>query len=121
MPHRVLVANELEEMLGVLARPNRILIIEELRDGEHDVNSLQAVLGISHSGVSQHLMLLRAHRLVRERRQGRQVLYRLRHPELAAWLMEAMSFMEEESIVADQLRQAIKKTRVSWATDNETK
>ena len=46
MPHRVLVANELAEMLGVLAHPNRILIIEELRDGEHDVNSLQAVLGI---------------------------------------------------------------------------
>lgn len=118
---RVLVANELAEMLGVLAHPNRILIIEELRDGEHDVNSLQAVLGISHSGVSQHLMLLRAHRLVRERRQGRQVLYRLRQPELAVWLMEAMRFLEEESIVADQLRQAIKKTRVSWATDNETK
>ena len=35
--------------------------------------------------------------------------------------MEAMSFLEEESIVADQLRQAIKETRVSWATDIETK
>ncbi|MCP6768773.1 metalloregulator ArsR/SmtB family transcription factor, partial [Klebsiella pneumoniae] len=64
MPHRDLVTKELAELLGVLAHPHRIRIIEELRDGEHDVNSLQQVLGISHSGVSQHLMVLRASRLV---------------------------------------------------------
>ena len=34
MPHRVLVAKELAELLGVLAHPNRIRIIEELREGE---------------------------------------------------------------------------------------
>lgn len=31
---------ELPELPGVLAHPNRIRIIEELRDGERDVNSL---------------------------------------------------------------------------------
>lgn len=91
MPHRVLVAKELAELLGVLAHPNRIRITEELRDGERDVNSLQAALGSSHPGVSQHLMLLRLHCLVSERRQGRQVFYRLRQPELAAWLTKAMA------------------------------
>ncbi|MSQ97144.1 MAG: ArsR family transcriptional regulator [Gemmataceae bacterium] len=80
MPHRNLVAKELAGFLGVLSHPHRIHIIEELRDGERDVNSLQAALGISHSGVSQHLMLLRAHRLVNERRQGRRVFYHLLQP-----------------------------------------
>lgn len=51
-----------------------------MRDGEGDVKSIQAVLGITHSGVSQHLMTFRAHRLVSE---CRQVFYRLRQPELA--------------------------------------
>ncbi len=120
MPYRVLVANELADLLGVLAHPNRIRIIEELRDGERDVNSLQAALGISHSGVSQHLSLLRANRLVSERRQGRQVFYHLRQPELAAWLTEAMRFLEEESSVAEQMRKAIKKTRAAWTPDVET-
>lgn len=120
MPYRVLVAKELAELLGVMAHPNRIRIIEELRDGERDVKSLQAAVGISHPGVSQHLMLLRAHHLVSERRQGRQVFYHLRQPELAVWLTEAMSFLEEESVVAEQLHKAIKKTRAAWTTDDET-
>lgn len=115
MPHRVLVTKELAEFLGVLSHPHRIRIIEELQDGERDVKSLQESLGISHSGVSQHLMLLRAHRLVSEHRQGRQVFYHLRQPEIASWLMEATRFLEQESAVADELREAIKKTRRVWA------
>jgi DNA-binding transcriptional ArsR family regulator len=50
MPHRVLVAKGLADFLSVLSHPNRIRIIEELRDGERDVKSLQDALGVSHSG-----------------------------------------------------------------------
>ena len=89
MPHRVLVTKELAELLGVLSHPHRIRIVEELRDGERDVNSLKVALGINHSGVSQHLMVLRASRLVSERREGRHVFYQLRQPDMAGWLMEA--------------------------------
>ena len=114
MPHREIVAKELAGLLRVLAHPHRIRIIEELRGGERDVTSLQTFLHISHSGVSQHLMQLRAHRLVAERREGRQVFYHLRQPDLARWLTEAMRFIELESVEADQLRKAIKKTRANW-------
>jgi DNA-binding transcriptional ArsR family regulator len=115
MPHRVLVTKELSDFLAVLSHPHRIRIIEALRDGECDVNTLQGALGISHSGVSQHLMRLRAHRLVSERRRGRQVFYQLRQPEIASWLMNATQFLEHESAVADELREAIRKTRRVWA------
>ena len=115
MPHRDLVTRELSSFLGVLSHPLRIRIIEELRNGECDVSSLHNLLGISHSGVSQHLMLLRAHRLVSEQRRGRQVFYRLRQPEIASWLMQATQFLEQESAVANELREAIKKTRRVWA------
>jgi DNA-binding transcriptional ArsR family regulator len=100
--------------LGVLAHPHRIRIIEELRDGECDVKSLQETLGISHSGVSQHLMVLRAHRIVAERRQGRHVFYRLRQPAMASWLLDATEFLEQES-EALELREAIQKARRAWA------
>jgi DNA-binding transcriptional ArsR family regulator len=115
MPHRTLVAKELADLLGVLSHPHRIRIVEELRDGEHDVNSLQEALGISHSGVSQHLMLLRANRLVHERRDGRRVFYQLRQPELARWLLEATRFLERGTTDAEELRKAITKTRRQWA------
>jgi DNA-binding transcriptional ArsR family regulator len=114
MPHRVLVTRELAELLAVLGHPHRIRIIEELRDGECDVTSLQETLGISHSGVSQHLMLLRAHRIVCERRQGRHVFYRLRQPELASWLLGATEFLEQAS-EAQELQEAIRKVRRAWA------
>lgn len=116
MPHRAIVAKELAGLLGVLAHPQRIRIIEELRVGERDVTSIQAVLEISHSGVSQHLMQLRAHRLVAERREGRQVFYHLRQPDVAVWLTEAMRFIEFKSVEAEQLRKAIKKTRADWVS-----
>jgi DNA-binding transcriptional ArsR family regulator len=108
------VTRELAELLAPLGHPHRIRIIQELRDGESDVKSLQDSLGISHCGVSQHLMVLRAHRIVTERRQGRHVYYRLRRPEMASWLLDATEFLEQES-EALELREAIRKTRRAWA------
>jgi DNA-binding transcriptional ArsR family regulator len=101
-------------LLAVLGHPQRIQIIEELREGECDVTSLQERLGIRHCGVSQHLMLLRARRIVSERREGRHVYYRLRHPEIASWLLNATEFLEQESETIE-LREAIRKTRMAWA------
>ncbi len=114
MPHRLLVSRELAALLAVLGHPHRIRIIEELREGECDVKSLQDRLGIRHSGVSQHLMVLRAHRIVCERREGRHVYYRLRQPGMASWILDATEFLGQESDVLE-LREAIKKTRRAWA------
>jgi DNA-binding transcriptional ArsR family regulator len=108
------VTRELAELLAALGHPHRIRIIQELRDGERDVKSLQDSLDISHSGVSQHLMVLRAHRIVSERRQGRHVFYRLRQPEMASWLLGATKFLEQESEMLE-LRKAIRKARRTWA------
>ena len=112
---RFLVTKELADMLGVLSHPHRIRIIEELRDGERDVNSLQLALGINHSGVSQHLSVLRAHRLVAERRQGRHVFYHLPQPKLARWLLAGIDFLSGSADVADNVRQAIAQVRAQWA------
>jgi DNA-binding transcriptional ArsR family regulator len=114
MPERLLVAKELGTLLGVLSHPHRIRIVEELYGEERDVNSLQEILGISHSGVSQHLSVLRAHRLVVERRDGRHVYYRLRQPELAAWLTAGLSFIEGASEAATQISLAVERVRHLW-------
>lgn len=42
MPHRDIVAKELAGLLAVLAHPQRIRIIEELRRGERGVSAIQA-------------------------------------------------------------------------------
>ena len=114
MPQRRLVAGEFARFLGVLAHPNRVQIVEELRNGECDVNTLQEALGTSHSSVSQHLALLRAHRLVAERRVGRRVFYRLLQPSLAAWLTAGLAFIEPEPEAHQQLHVAVKQVRGLW-------
>lgn len=114
MPGRAIIAKELAALLGALAHPHRIRIIEELGGGECDVNTLQQELGISHSAVSQNLAILRAHRIVTERRQGRRVIYSLSHPHLAAWLLQGLDFLEHELTEGDRLRGLLDSVRLQW-------
>lgn len=114
MPGRAIVAKEFASLLSALAHPHRIRIVEELGAGEMDVNSLQAQLGISHSGVSQNLAILRAHRLVTERREGRRVIYRLTHPSLAAWLLQGLDFLAQDLAHGDEMRGLLDRVRHQW-------
>jgi len=94
MPSRQLVAKELAEMFGVLAHPDRIRIVEELRQGEKDVGNLAKILSLETPRVSQHLRLLRMHNIVVERREGRHHFYHLNNPEMAEWILQGLTFIE---------------------------
>ena len=115
MPYRLLAATELAEFLRALSHPRRIQMLEELRSGERDVAALAKVTELAHSSVSQHLMVLRAHRVVTERREGRRVIYRLRSEELAQWLVQGMSFLATMDQQTDEVRKAIRKARSKWS------
>jgi DNA-binding transcriptional ArsR family regulator len=115
MPYRLLAATELAGFLRALAHPRRIQILEELRSSERDVASLAKATGLAHSSVSQHLMVLRAHRVVVERREGRRVFYRLRSVELADWLVQGMDFLAPMDQENDEVRKAIKKAKSKWS------
>lgn len=115
MPYRLLAATELAEFLKVLSHPRRVQILEELRTGERDVASLAKAMGIAHSNVSQHLMVLRVHRVVVERREGRRVIYQLRSEQLADWLVQGMDFLAPMDDRADEVRKAIKKAKSKWS------
>jgi DNA-binding transcriptional ArsR family regulator len=114
IPQRLTIARGLAEFLGALSHPHRILIVEELKAKEMDVNSLQQVLGIPHSAVSQNLAILRSHHLVRERKEGRRVIYALADARLAGWLLEGLDFLERELAGAEQLRSAVATVKSIW-------
>lgn len=94
MPTRKVVARELSEVFKVISHPDRIRMIEELREGEQDVNTLAETLELTGPRVSQHLASLRSHRLVEERREGRHHYYRLTQPEIAGWIIDGLAFIE---------------------------
>lgn len=114
MPYRLLAATELAEFLRVLSHPCRIRMLEFLRTGERDVADLAKAVDIAHSNASQHLMVLRAQRVVTERREGRRVVYQLRSTTLFDWLVQGMDFLPTMDQQADQVRRAIKKARSKW-------
>lgn len=115
MPWRAFLTKEMAEFLGVLSHPHRVRIIQELRNGELDVNSLQVILEISHSRVSQHLSVMRAHRIVVERREGRRVFYRLIKVKLAQWLADGLDFLQTESLHQNEVQIALQKSRTIWS------
>ena len=82
MPDRQVVSKELADLFKIVAHPDRIRIIEELGHGEKDVNTLVDRLDLPGPRVSQHLGLMRANRIVEERREGRHHYYHLMQPEM---------------------------------------
>lgn len=76
----------LAETFRALADPSRAKIVYSLLQQELCVCDLAAVVGLSESGVSQHLRVLRALRLVRSRREGKAVYYTLDDAHIRALL-----------------------------------
>jgi ArsR family transcriptional regulator, lead/cadmium/zinc/bismuth-responsive transcriptional repressor len=71
------VATDLANLFSALSDPNRVRIISELLGSELSVGALAEKLGMSESAVSHQLRGLRHMRLIRGRREGRQIFYSL--------------------------------------------
>ncbi len=78
------------EVFRMLADPTRVRLLWALLDGELPVNELAEAVGKPASGVSQHLAKLRMARLVRTRRHGQQVFYRIENPHVAQLVEDAI-------------------------------
>jgi ArsR family transcriptional regulator, lead/cadmium/zinc/bismuth-responsive transcriptional repressor len=65
----------LAEMFRLLGEPNRLSIVANCLDGPLSVGEITSRLGLSQSLVSHHLRLLRAARLLKARRKGKQIFY----------------------------------------------
>lgn len=114
MPTRAILARELAELLKVIAHPDRVRMIEELRNGALDVTALSDRLAIPATRASQHLALLKSHRIVAERRDGRHHQYSLVDRTLAGWLLDGARFVQAR-VAADMAdRQAIDAAASLW-------
>ena len=87
------------EISKTLAHPLRIAILHYLRDGEKTVNDLTQTLGASQSNISQHLALLRQRQIVKTRKDGSTVYYRVASPKIS----QACDMVRE--VLIEQLNQ----------------
>ena len=82
-------------LLKVVADPTRLRLLSALNLAELCVCDLAAVVGISESAVSHQLRLLRAHRLVTFRKEGRIAYYRLLDQHINGLIDSAVDHVRE--------------------------
>lgn len=71
------ISTHLADLFSALSDPTRLRIISVLLEGERNVGEIAAQLQMTESAVSHQLRGLRQLRLVRSRKDGRQVYYAL--------------------------------------------
>jgi DNA-binding transcriptional ArsR family regulator len=89
----VLLADQVDlavEVFRMLADATRIQVLWALIDEELSVTELADRAGRSPTSVSQHLAKLRMARLVRTRREGTQIFYRLDNDHVARLITDAV-------------------------------
>jgi len=94
------------EFFKALAHPLRIRILDALRTGEAGVNDLSAQLNVEQSHLSQQLAVLRGRNIVEGRKEGNNVYYSVRDPEIFRLLDVAKKIFNNHLIdVRDMLTQ----------------
>ena len=73
---------DVARVLKVMGDPNRIKIIELLRDGEHCQCDIIPFIGQSQPTVSRHLNMLEENGILMSRKDGVKVIYRIADPSV---------------------------------------
>ncbi len=70
-------AAQLAELFRALGDASRVRVLFAIADQELNVSAIAGIAGVSESAISHHLRSLRQMRLVRARKNGREVFYAL--------------------------------------------
>ena len=87
-------ASDVAELFRALSDTSRVRLMAALIDSEMNVGALAETAGISESAVSHHLRSLRQLRLVRARKEGRQVFYTLDDQHIADLFLRGVAHIQ---------------------------
>lgn len=90
------VADSLARLFKVLGDPTRVRILWILSIEELCVDDLSQVTEMSQSAVSHQLHILRQAKLVRPRREGRKVFYRLADAHVSLLFSQGLEHVQEK-------------------------
>ena len=88
-------AQQMAQFFGAMADPHRLKLLSALAKAELCVCDLAAVVKMSESAVSHQLRLLRNLRLVKHRREGRNVYYSLADAHIVNLYREVAEHLDE--------------------------
>ena len=96
MPIDEHTSSHLANLFSALSDPTRVRIIDLLLGCELSVGSIAEQLGMTESAVSHQLRGLRLQRIVRARKEGRQVFYCLDDEHMAELFRLGLNHMEHD-------------------------
>jgi DNA-binding transcriptional ArsR family regulator len=99
-------ADEVARILAVLGDPTRIRVVLALAGAELCVTDLAVATGVNRTTISHQLRVLRDHRLVRRRREGKVVYYALDDDHVTALLNMVTAHVTEAHIEAGDRKTA---------------
>jgi DNA-binding transcriptional ArsR family regulator len=91
-------AQQIADLFGTLADPHRLRLLSALAKQELCVCDLAASVKMSESAVSHQLRILRTMRLVKYRREGRNVYYSLKDSHITNIYREVVSHIDEPEV-----------------------
>ena len=94
-------AVELAEMFRLMGDPSRLRIILACLDGAACVSDIAARTRLTPSLVSHHLRLLRATRILRAERQGKQVFYAPSDEHIRCTIADMVAHVGESPAMED--------------------
>lgn len=107
------ISSRLLEIMQAVADPVRLALLQHLMAGPAPVAELVAVIGTTQPNMSNHLALLRARRLVRAVRAGRQMIYEIADPAVAQ-LVESLSAVVRSPAAATRKSPALIEARTCY-------
>lgn len=88
------LCNKSAGVFKALAHPTRLRILEILNEGEECVCKIYEALDLEQSNVSQHLKVLRDNDILKTRREGPMIMYRISRPEIISMIDESENFLK---------------------------
>ena len=90
------IAAQVAELFRVFADPSRVRILSALISGEVNVGVLAMAVGLTESAISHHMRGLRQLRLVRSRKEGRQVYYYVNDAHIVALFQQVVKHVQHD-------------------------
>lgn len=89
-------AAHVAELFRAFSDTSRVRILSAILEQELNISTLAEMIGLTESAVSHHMRGLRQMRLVRARRNGKEVYYSVEDPHIIALFQQGVRHVGEE-------------------------
>lgn len=90
------IAAHVAELFRAFSDTSRVRILSALVEKEVNISALAVLVGISESAISHHMRGLRQMRIVRARRDGKEVHYSVDDPHIIALFQQGVRHVQDE-------------------------